>query len=295
MILVTGATGPLGNGVVEFLLKKTPASNIAALVRDPAKAEALKARGVEIRVGDYSNYDSLVKAFKGIDQLYFVSGNDIQNRSTQQANVVRAAKEAGIKHVLYTSFQRKNETASSPIALVAQTHLETESALKTSGIPYTILKHTLYTDMLPIFIGDKVLETGVIFQPAGGGKVTFATRADMAEAAANILTSQGHENKEYEIAGSKAWSYQEIAGIISEITGKSINYISPTQEAFRQELTKAGVPDHYIGLFAGFGEGIKQGEFDQTDPTLEKLLGRKPTSVREFLQKVYAPSASVPA
>jgi len=256
MILVTGATGPLGNGVVEFLLKKTPASNIAALVRDPAKAEALKAQGMNIRQGDYNDYGSLVKAFTGIDQLYFVSGNDIQNRATQQANEVRAAKQAGVKHILYTSIQRKNETSSSPIVQVTQSHLETETALKESGISYTILKHTLYTDMLPIFIGDKVLETGVIFQPAGDGKVAFATRTDMAEAAANILTSQGHENKEYEIAGNKAWSYQEIAGIISEITGKPITYVSPTQEVFRQELTKAGVPDHYIGLFGGFGEGI---------------------------------------
>ena len=145
MILVTGATGPLGKAVVESLLKKTPASNITALVRDPAKSEALKEQGVDIRQGDYNNYDSLVKAFTGIDKLYFVSGNDIPNRSTQQANVVRAAKQAGVKHILYTSFQRKNETFSSPIALVAQSHLQTEKALKESGIPYTILKHTLYT------------------------------------------------------------------------------------------------------------------------------------------------------
>ncbi|HWK07337.1 MAG TPA: SDR family oxidoreductase [Puia sp.] len=292
MILVTGATGPLGKAVVEFLLKKTPGSNIAALVRDPAKAETLKGQGVDIRQGDYNNYDSLVKAFTGIDKLYFVSGNDIPNRSVQQANVVRAAKQAGIKHILYTSFQRKNETFSSPIALVAQAHLETETALKESGIPYTILKHTLYTDMLPIFIGDKVLETGVIFQPAGEGKVSYATRSDMAEAAANILTGQGHENKEYEISGNQAWSYPEIAKIISEITGKSITYVSPTQEVFKQELTKAGVPDHYIGLFGGFGEGIRQGEFDLTDPTLEKLLGRQPTSLREYLKTIYSPAAN---
>lgn len=292
MILVTGATGPLGKAVVEFLLKKIPGSNIAALVRDPAKAEALKVQGVDIRQGDYNDYGSLVKAFTGIDQLYLVSGNDIPNRTTQQVNVVRAAKQAGVKHILYTSFQRKNETASSPIALVAQSHLETETALKESGIPYTILKHTLYTDMLPIFIGDKVLETGVIFQPAGEGKVAYATRSDMAEAAANILTGQGHENKEYEISGNQAWSYPEIAKIISEITGKPITYVSPTQEVFKQELTKAGVPDHYIDLFGGFGEGIRQGEFDITNPTLEKLLGRKPTSVREYLKKVYSPAAN---
>jgi len=292
MILVTGATGPLGKAVVEFLLQKTPASNIAALVRDPAKAEDLKAQGVDIRQGDYNDYASLVKAFTGIDKLYFVSGNDIPNRSVQQANVVRAAKQAGVKHALYTSFLRKNETSTSPIALVAQAHLETEAALMAGGIAYTILRHTLYTDMLPFFMGDKVLESGVIFQPAGEGKVSYALRTDMAEAAANILTSQGHENKIYEIAGNDAVSYQEVAKIMSDLSGKSINYISPTQESFREELTKAGVPEHYIGLFGGFAEGIKQGEFDHTDPTLEKLLGRKPVSVKEYLKTVYFPSAN---
>jgi len=288
MILVTGATGPLGKAVVEFLLKKTPAVNIAALVRDPAKAEDLKAQGVDIRQGDYNDYASLVKAFTSIDKLYLVSGNDLPNRAAQQASVVRAAKQAGVKHILYTSFQRKNETASSPISFVSLSHLSTEKAIKESGLTYTILKHTLYADIIPLFIGDKVLETGVIFQPAGEGQVTYATRSDMAEAAANILTGEGHENKVYEIAGNQAVSYAEIAKIISEITGKSINYVSPTPEVFKEELTKAGVPDMYIGLFSGFSEGVRQGEFDVTNPTLGTLLGRQPTSVKEYLQTIYS-------
>ncbi len=295
MILVTGATGPFGNAVVTSLLKNTPASSIAVLARDPAKVEILKARGVEIRVGDYADYDSLVKAFKGIDQLLFVSGNDIANRTPQQANVVKAAREAGVKHVVYTSFQRKNETTSSPIAFVAKAHLETEKGLKESGMAYTILRNNIYMDMLPIFIGDKVLETGTIFLPAGEGKVAYALRTDMAEAAANILTTKGHENKSYEINGNKAWSYNEIAEIISEVSGKPVKYIAPTREVFQTEMAKAGVPDQYIGLFAGFSEAARQGEFDHTDPTLEKLLGRKPVSLREYLQQVYAASAGIPA
>ena len=288
MILVTGATGPFGNAVVTNLLKKIPASQVAVLVRDPAKAASLKAQGVNIRIGEYDNLDSLVAAFTGIDQLLFVSGNDIVNRAVQQANVVAAAIKARVKHILYTSIQRKNETAASPIAFVTKTHLDTEKALKESGITYTILKNTIYADMLPIFIGEKILETGVIFQPAGEGKTPFALRTDMAEAAANILTGKGHDNKVYEITGSQALSYGEIAAMISEISGKKIGYVSPTQEVFKKELSAAGVPDQYIGLFAGFGEGIRQGEFDHTDPVLENLLGRKPTSVREYLQTIYS-------
>lgn len=131
-ILVTGATGGLGSAVVNALLAKTEASNISVLVRDAAKVETLKEKGVSVLVGDYSDFDSLVAAFQGIDKLYFVSGNDIHNRIPQQENVVKAAVAAGVKHVVYTSFQRKNETATSPIAFVAEGHLKTEEWLKAS-------------------------------------------------------------------------------------------------------------------------------------------------------------------
>lgn len=293
MILISGATGHLGKATIDFLLQKGLASKLAVLVRDAAKATEFKSNGIDIRVGDYNDYASLVNAFKGVDKLYFISGSDIANRLQQHSNVVRAAKESGVKHVVYTSFQRKNETETSPIALVANAHLQTEKLLKESGLTYTILKHSLYTDMLPVFIGDKVLETGTIFQPAGNGKVSFATRADMAEAGAIILTTTGHENKVYEIAGAASYSYEDIAAIISDLTGKKIAYISPTSEEFQQTLTKAGVPADYIGLFASFSEAIRQGEFDFPDSTLEKFLGRKPVSPKEFLKEVYAPVPEV--
>lgn len=286
-ILVTGATGGLGSAVVNFLLEKTAASNIAVLVRDAAKVEALKEKGVSIVVGDYSDIDSLIAAFKGIDKLYFVSGSDIQHRLLQQENVVKAAVAAGVKHVIYTSFQRKNETETSPIVFVAESHIKTEEWLKASGLAYTILKHTLYTDLLPMFVGEQVLQTGVIYQPAGDGKTAFALRIDMAEAGANILTSEGHENKIYEITGAKTYSYQDIAAIISSITGKQIVYVSPSVEEFSKTLTEAGVPAEYIGLFAGFSGAIKDGEFDEVSTDLATLLGRTPTSVETYLQGVY--------
>lgn len=286
-ILVTGATGHLGKAVVEALLKKTAASNIVLLARDPEKLKHFAEKGVELRKGDYDDPASLANAFKGIDKVYFVSGSDIQNRSQQQLNVVKAAKEAGVKHVFYTSFQRKDETAASPIAFIAQSHIETENALKDSGLAYTILKHGLYTDMLPLYMGEKVIENGIIYQPAGEGKTAFALRADMGEAAANLLLSEGHESKTYEIAGSVSVSYEEIAAMLSEITGKPIRYVSPPAAEFRETLGKAGVPEMYVNLFAGFAEAIRVGEFDFPDPTLEKILGRKPVSVKEYLAGVY--------
>jgi NAD(P)H dehydrogenase (quinone) len=288
MILVTGATGHYGKATIDFLLKKGKSpNNISALVRDEAKATDLKNKGINLKIGDYENYSSLVAAFQGIDKLLLVSSNDILNRGQQQINAVNAAKEAGVKHILYTSFERKNETDSSPIVFVAKSHIDTEKHIKASGIPYTIFRNNLYMDFIPVFIGENVLETGVYF-PAGETKSAFALRNDMAEAAANILTGEGHENKTYSFSNTENVSFRDVANTISELSGKTIPYTSPGGEIYIDTLSKAGVPKDYVGMFAGFGEAIKQGEFNNLKTDLENLLGRKPVSVKEFLAEVYS-------
>ncbi|ULQ52069.1 SDR family oxidoreductase [Flavihumibacter fluvii] len=286
-ILITGATGQLGKATIDFLLKKgaTPAS-ISALVRDPAKAEDLKAKGIQLKLGDYNDYASLLAAFEGTDKLLLISGNDLANRAEQQANAVNAAREAGVKHIIYTSFFRKNESAHSPIYIVAKSHMETEKAVKASGIPYTIMLNSLYADILPMFMGEKVLETGV-FLPAGDGKASYTTRQDMAEAAANILSTEGHENKSYIVANDATYTLYDVARILGELTGKKISNINPAAEVYIDTLSKAGVPVEYVGMFAGFSEAIKQGEFDTSASDLEKLIGRKPTSLKEYFASVY--------
>lgn len=291
MILVTGSTGHFGKSTIDFLLKKGISStSIAALVRNEEKAGDLKNKGVVLRTGDYDNYTSLVNAFKGIEKLLFVSGSDILKRGAQHQNVVAAAKEAGVKHIVYTSFQGKNETESSPLWLVAQSHLQTEAWLKESGISYTILKNTLYMDFVPAFLGEKVIETGVIYLPAGNGKVGAVLRSEMAEATANILTGSTHAGKTYHFTNLEAFSYQEVAQLLSEITGKTINYVSPTADEYAQTLTKHGVPADFIGLFSSFAIAQAHGELEMVGSDLEHLLGRKPTSVKTFLSQVYSPS-----
>ena len=283
MILITGATGQLGKATIDFLLKKIPADKIAALARNENKATDLKAKGIDIRIGDYSDYSSLVNAFKGIDKLFFVSGNDVANRQKQHETVVRAAKEAGVKHIIYTSFARKNESDTNPLGILATSHIETDKLIKASGISYTIMLNGLYADVLPMFFGDKVLETG-IFLPAGDGKAAYTTRLDIAEAAANLLTTEGHENKEYKITNTENYSLQDAAGILSDLSGKSVSYTSPTAEVYTDTLSKAGVPMEYIGMFASFSEAIKQGEFKTSTTDLEKLLGRKPVTLKNYFE-----------
>ena len=286
-ILVTGATGQLGNEAVNLLLKKVDAANLAVLVRDPAKAADLAAQGVEIRQGDYDHYDTLVTAFQGIDKLYFVSSSDVAKRLAQHANVVKAAVAAKVGHIFYTSFQRKTEDETSPVAFIAASHLQTEQDILDSGLNYTLLKHALYSDVLPMFIGDQVLDTGAIFLPAGQGKAAYATRSDMAAAGAAALTTTGHENKVYDLSGKESVSFSDIAEMLSELSGKTITYVDPSPEAFTEELTKAGVPAEAIQGVVGFSVAIAQGEFDFPDTTLEKLIGRSPVSVKEYLKTAY--------
>jgi NAD(P)H dehydrogenase (quinone) len=286
-ILITGATGKLGGAVVGELIEKQGNRNISVLVRDLTKAGKLKEKGIQIVQGDYNDYNSLVRAFKGADKLYFVSGSDIVNRKTQHENIVKAAKEAKVGHIIYTSFQRKTDDETSPIAFVASAHILAEKLIKESGLTYSIMKHALYAESLPGFMGDQVLNTGVIFLPAGNGKTSFTSRSDMASAGVAVLTGDGHENKTYEISVDKSYSMSDVAELLSDLSGKQIRYLSPDIQTFTAALTQAGVPPEGIKGMATFCTAIAQGEFDFPDKTLEKLIGRKPEGLKDFLKKAY--------
>lgn len=290
MILITGATGHLGKATLKFLTAANPQLKTAALVRNPDKAGDLAATGAELRKGDYDDYASLSEAFAGVDTLFFVSSNDVHSRRTQQANVVKAAKEAGVKHIIYTSFQRRTEDGTSPVAFIADAHIETEKQIKASGIPYTILKNALYLDLLPAIIGETLPEGRPLALPAGNGKTSFALREDMAEAAARILAGSGHENKTYEIAGTVSLSFDDIARILQEITGRPVTYTDTTPEAYTEAAGRAGVPAEASAFWAAFLTAVKQGEFDFPGTELKNLLGREPVSAKTYLQSVYAPA-----
>ena len=284
MILITGSTGQLGKATIELLLKKIPANRIAALARDESKTADLKQHGIEVRVGNYHDRASLAAAFKGIDKLLFISGNDVARRQQQHVTVVEAAKEAGVKHIIYTSFARKNETETNPLGIVATSHIETDKLVKASGIPYTIMQNGLYADVLPMFFGEKVLDTG-IYLPSGNGKAAYIKREDIAKAAVAILTSEGHEGKEYKIVNTKNYSLQDAAGILSELSGKPVSYINPTTEEYKASLTQANVPADAVGFLASFSEAIKQGEFESSDSDIETTLGITPASLKDFFKE----------
>ena len=286
MILVTGATGHLGKSVVEFLLKTTPANEIAALARDKNKAKDLADKGVTVRTGDYTDEASMVAALTGIEKLVLVSSSDLHDRAGQHINAINAAKKAGVKHIYYTSVDMK-DLNNSAVGMIAESHSATIKHLEKAGITYTIFANTLYSDGLPMFFGEKVLETGVFF-PAGDGKAPYASRVDMAEAIANTVAGTGHENKTYVISNVVEYSIHDAADIISKVSGKKVPYINPTDEVYKSALSAASVPPIFIDLLAGFAKAIREHEFETGMSDLEKLLGRKPETLEAFLKKVYA-------
>lgn len=291
MILVTGATGQYGAKAIEHLLNKgVEAPHISALVREAAKGQKLQDQGIELRVGDYSDEDSLVQAFQGVDTLLLVSSNDrgaVENRTAHHLNVINAAKAAQVKHLVYTSFITKPAYQDSAIAGFLASHAETEQAIKDSGLLYTILQNGIYLEMIPLFAGAQVAETGVILFPAQEGKASWALREELAEAAAYVLTTAGHENKTYVLANTESTSFQDIAQDLSASLGKDIRYQSPPVEEFQAILTQAGVPAVYIGMFSMWASAVAQGMMNREDSTLAAFLGRQPTTTAQFIQQVY--------
>lgn len=288
-ILVTGATGALGRGVITTLLSSISAKNVYALARSEEKAAPLKELGVNVRIGDYDDYDSLLNAFKGIETLYMVSNTDVSKRIKQQDNVVSAALKAGVSHIVYTSYQRRTESPDSPIRQVAAGHLNTEAKLKESGITYTILKHGTYTEMIPVFAGSDILTRHLIYVPAGNGKTSFVSRNELAEAGANVLLDETgkYDNQSLELTGPKALSWSDIADIIGSITNLPIKYVSPSEDEYKKVAIEAGVPEGYVNLFASFSKVIKAGECDKTTGTLEEVIGHKVTAAETSLKEIY--------
>lgn len=291
MILVTGATGQLGAKAIDHLLTKgVKAANIAAFVRDAAKAQRLTEKGIQVRVGDYTDYDSLVNAFRGVDKLLLVSSNDrdaVENRTAHHINVIKAAKQANIKHIVYTSFVRKPTFAETAIASFQHAHVESEQFLKNSGLAYTILQNGIYLEMIPVFVGGNVAQTGVILFPAQSGKASWVLRDELAEATAHVLTTNEHENKIYALTNTESVSFDKIATDLSATLGKEITYSSPPVDEFESILKKAGVPDLYIGMFMMWAVAQAQDALDVEDTTLATFLGRKPTSVKQFINTIY--------
>ncbi|MDS0139997.1 MULTISPECIES: SDR family oxidoreductase [unclassified Amycolatopsis] len=274
MIVVTGATGHLGKLVVEGLLEKLPADQVVAAVRTPEKAADLAERGVEVRRADYTDPDSLVTALKGADKVLLVSSSEVGQRVAQHEAVIEAAKQAGVRHLVYTSAPR----ATTSKLVLAPEHKATEELIEASGLTATILRNNWYNENFADTIKQAV-QTGSFAGSAGDGRVASATRADYAAAAVAVLTGEGHEGKIYELAGDVAWTYADLADEIAKATGREVTYADLPADEHAEVLTRAGLPEPVVGLLVTLDADTKAGLLAETTDDLRALIGRPSTPI----------------
>ena len=281
-IVVTGATGHLGRLTVEALLARgVPADRIVATGRRVEALDDLAARGVAVRHADYTELASLRAAFAGAEKLLLVSSSEVGQRLSQHSNVIQAAKDAGVSLIAYTSIPK----ADSSSLLLAQEHKATEELLADSGVPHVLLRNSWYIEnylgQLPIY-----LQHGIA-GAAGDGRVSAATRADFAGAAASVLVEDGHAGRVYELGG-QPFTMTELAQVVSEAAGKPVVYTDMPVEQYTQVLVGAGLLEPVAAVFADGDRGIADGQLLVDTADLEKLLGRPATPLADAVKAAVA-------
>jgi NAD(P)H dehydrogenase (quinone) len=284
-ILVTGATGNLGSKVVEELLKIVPADQLSVSVRNPEKAEGLKARGVEVRQGDFDKPETLDAAFSGIDRLLIVSSSEVrlggdEIRMKQHANAVAAAERAKVKFIAFTSAPK----ASDSDFFLAKVYKATEEAIVKTGIPYSFLRNNWYLENEVGSIKSS-MEGAPWITATGEGKVGWVLRQELAEATAAVLAGNGHENTIYELSG-KLMTHKELVSILETVLGKEIPFQQVDDDTYAEIMKGEGVPEAFLPMMINVQKGIREGGLETESDDLEKLLGRPVTPTKEALKQI---------
>ena len=285
-LLVTGASGQLGRGVIRYLLDthKIPPARIIATTRNPESLADLAASGVVVRAADFNDAASLETAFKGADKVLIISTGDLDLKSgrrlKQHENAVAAAKNAGVSHLLYTSMP--NPEPVSPV-LFADDHYSTEQAIKGSGIPYTIFRNGWYQENLILAL-PHAIASGRWYTSAGEGRIAHGARDDMAAAIAAGLASGSTDSMTYTLTGPHAYTTAEIAALVSEVTGKPLEVIQVPDEALTEGVKAAGVPEDFADVVVSFDVNTRSGRIAMVTDAIETLSGRKPQTLKQFLE-----------
>lgn len=283
-IAITGASGQLGQLVIQQLLQHTKSNNIIALVRSPEKASHLIQQGIEVRAFDYNqNEEQLAEQLQGVDKLLLISSSEVGQRATQHQNVIQAAKLAHVKLIAYTSLLKAD---TSPLIL-AQEHVITEQDLKASLVPYVILRNNWYSENYAMGLAQSV-ELGKIFGATHHGKISSASRLDYATAAAIVLTQEGHEYKTYELAGDHSYTLDNVAQWSSEIANKTVVYEDLSEADYKALLIQVGLPEGFAGILADSDEGVSKDGLLSESKDLQQLIGRPTTTMQATIQTFLA-------
>lgn len=277
-ILVTGASGHLGRMVLEEL-KRKGAKNVIATSRDVSKIKEFEKMGFELRQADFSDKSSLIQGFKGAKRMLLISTDVIGHRVELHKNAINAARELGIKHIVYTSWPNP-ETSK---AVVAKEHLETEKLIMESGMSYTILRNFSYAENLIPSL-KHALESGEFIGAAGDGKVAYITKHDCALACVSALLKDDFENTILDLTGAQTYSYQDVAEMVSALKNKEITYKDLPKKEYESALEKSGFDNHMARTISSFDEAYKAGDLDEVSDSFTKLVGHKPQSLKDFLR-----------
>lgn len=293
-LIVTGASGNYGRAAVEGILTRVPPADLIVMTRTPGKLADLAARGVTVRRGDFDDPDSLLEAFQGGDKLLMISTGRVGRRLPQHANAIRSAVGAGVKHIVYTSFIGAG--GNSP-ALVVKEHGATEALLRESGLIWTALRDSQYTEAMVEAAAPLAIASGRWPASAGDGKIGFVTRRDCAAAAVAVMTTPGHENIAYDITGPELLSFRDIAALAAEVSGLPVEYVVVDDESLYRHFDSLGIPREAVddqvvkGMpwssndMVSFEQGIRGGFLAVLSNDVETLTGRKPQTVRSvFLE-----------
>lgn len=290
--VITGASGHFGRSVTKELVEHGIApSDLLLVSRSPQQLADIRERGASVRYGDFDDYDSLVRAFDGGEKMLMISATKVGYRIPQHTNAINAAKAAGVRHVIYTSFIGK-EPDNPSLAVVD--HRGTEKVLTQSGLVWTVLRNAQYSDALVEAASPIPLSTGRWIGSSGQGRMPFVTRADCISAAAAALVKPGVEHRILNITGPDRMTFPEMARVIAEVAGASIEWVdvdSASMYAFFDKLgvPRMAVPDQTVENIPWSSDDIvsmeaalKDGWFDIQSDDFERLTGRKPQSFRSF-------------
>jgi len=282
MILVTGATGHLGRGVVDRLLERLPGQQIAVSVREPAKAGELAAKGVSVRAGDFDDRASLEAAFASAERVLIVSANALGEEALAfHRNAIAAAGAVGVKRLFYTSHMGARIGSAFP---PTDQHAHTEAELAASGIAYTALRHGFYAESCLMILGE-ALRTGELRVPEDG-PVSWTSRDDLAAAdAALLLDDRPFDGPTPPLTAAAALTMEEVAALASEVTGRAIRHVVVADDEWRDAKIAAGVPPLYADLQLGIFKAARAGDFAATGPALAQLIGRTSLDLRAVLAR----------
>lgn len=290
MYAITGATGHFGRLALEGLLGAVPAAGIVALVRDPARAADLAAKGISVRQADYDRPETLGPALAGVTKLLFVSGSEVGQRARQHAALIEAAKAAGVGFIAYTSILRAD---TSPMGLAVE-HRATEEALAASGIAHALLRNGWYTENYAASIAP-ALRHGALMGAARDGRIASAARADYAAAAVAVLTAEDQGGKVYELAGDDSYTLAEFAAEIARQSGRPVVYNDLPEADYAKALEGAGLPVPVAEMLAESDAKAARGALYDDSHTLSRLIGRATTPYAEVIAAALVGLGATPA